>query len=85
VHHAVADKPDDTAAAPATSPATAAATAVAVANCRPITHIDWVHTRAGVEYVIFAGGLPNDETGCMPSITVLKGQSNATVLEMEHR
>ncbi len=35
------------------------------------------------DFVIFSGGLPYDETGQMPSVTVLRGKST-TVLEMEH-
>lgn len=35
------------------------------------------------DFIIFSGGLPYDETGQMPSVTILRGKST-TVLEMEH-
>ena len=36
------------------------------------------------EYLVFAGGLPHDESGVLPAVTVLRGGKSATVLEMEH-
>ncbi|KAJ1531793.1 hypothetical protein ONE63_000447 [Megalurothrips usitatus] len=53
-------------------------------GCKPIDKVEWKVARSGETYVIFSGGLLNDKSGRIPSITVVHGK-NTTVLEMEHK
>ncbi|XP_052124427.1 syntaxin-binding protein 5 isoform X2 [Frankliniella occidentalis] len=52
--------------------------------CKPVDKVEWKVARSGETYVIFSGGLANDKSGRIPSITVVHGK-NTTVLEMEHK
>ncbi|KAK3914090.1 Syntaxin-binding protein 5 [Frankliniella fusca] len=52
--------------------------------CKPVDKVEWKVARTGETYVIFSGGLANDKSGRIPSITVVHGK-NTTVLEMEHK
>ncbi|XP_022911478.1 syntaxin-binding protein 5 isoform X2 [Onthophagus taurus] len=52
-------------------------------QCKPITKIEWKSSKSGESYVIFSGGMPYDQPGRTPSITVVFNKTT-TVLEMEH-
>lgn len=52
--------------------------------CKPVDKVEWKVARTGETYVVFSGGLANDKSGRIPSITVVHGK-NTTVLEMEHK
>ncbi|XP_060525863.1 LOW QUALITY PROTEIN: syntaxin-binding protein 5 [Cylas formicarius] len=52
-------------------------------QCKPIHKIEWKSNRSGESYVIFSGGMPYDQAGRTPSVTVVYSKTT-TVLEMEH-
>ncbi|KAK5649859.1 hypothetical protein RI129_000888 [Pyrocoelia pectoralis] len=52
-------------------------------QCKPINKVEWKCSKAGEAYVIFSGGMPYDQAGRTPSITVVHSKTT-TVLEMEH-
>ncbi|RZC34001.1 syntaxin-binding protein 5 [Asbolus verrucosus] len=52
-------------------------------QCKPISKVEWKSSRTGEAYVIFSGGMPYDQAGRTPSITVVHSKTT-TVLEMEH-
>ncbi|XP_044259753.1 syntaxin-binding protein 5 isoform X1 [Tribolium madens] len=51
-------------------------------QCKPINKVEWKSSRTGEAYVIFSGGMPYDQAGRTPSITVVHNKTT-TVLEME--
>ncbi|XP_063909291.1 syntaxin-binding protein 5 isoform X3 [Zophobas morio] len=51
-------------------------------QCKPINKVEWKSSRMGEAYVIFSGGMPYDQAGRTPSITVVHNKTT-TVLEME--
>lgn len=53
-------------------------------KCRSIGQVEWKHGQDGDELMIFSGGMPLDDSGVLPALTVLRGGKSATVLEMEH-
>jgi syntaxin-binding protein 5 len=52
-------------------------------QCKPINKVEWKSSKTGEAYVIFSGGMPYDQAGRTPSITVVHSKTT-TVLEMEH-
>ncbi|KAB0800739.1 hypothetical protein PPYR_06478 [Photinus pyralis] len=52
-------------------------------QCKPINKVEWKCSKTGEAYVIFSGGMPYDQAGRTPSITVVHSKTT-TVLEMEH-
>ncbi|KAI4457675.1 lethal 2 giant larvae protein [Holotrichia oblita] len=54
-----------------------------IEQCKPITKVEWKLSKSGEAYVIFSGGMPYDQSGRTPSITVVYSKTT-TVLEMEH-
>uniref|UniRef100_A0A914XGW2 Lethal giant larvae homologue 2 domain-containing protein n=1 Tax=Plectus sambesii TaxID=2011161 RepID=A0A914XGW2_9BILA len=53
-------------------------------KCRSMGQVEWKHGHDGDELIVFSGGMPLDDSGVLPAITVLRGGKSATVLEMEH-
>ncbi|KAK9881942.1 hypothetical protein WA026_018137 [Henosepilachna vigintioctopunctata] len=51
--------------------------------CKPINKVEWKTSKSGEAYVIFSGGMPKDQAGKTPCITVVHNKTT-TVLEMEH-
>ncbi|KAK9721997.1 LLGL2 [Popillia japonica] len=54
-----------------------------IEQCKPITKVEWKLSKSGEAYLIFSGGMPYDQSGRTPSITVVYSKTT-TVLEMEH-
>ncbi|KAF5272987.1 hypothetical protein FQA39_LY07636 [Lamprigera yunnana] len=52
-------------------------------QCKAINKVEWKSSKTGEAYVIFSGGMPYDQAGRTPSITVVHSKTT-TVLEMEH-
>lgn len=54
-----------------------------IEQCKPIPKVEWKSSKTGEAFVIFSGGMPYDQSGRTPSITVVHSKTT-TVLEMEH-